>query len=220
MGLARPNARPLARGAERGTPFKRQRAEALDALNKAIALDPQLPTPYIALTQLEPEGGFVRRWRHVLKSLEVAPDHADSLTLAGHFSFTVGWARDALAYGKRAYESDPLHPMAAQGYASAVWVCGDTDGARRLLLGFREKRPADVGLNLNLVNLAIFSRDWPAFDDAEAFARANGHMADPIMREALAFGRAVRSGDAAHRGTCCRWSSANWDGQELHPCSC
>ncbi|MGO9945238.1 MAG: TIR domain-containing protein [Steroidobacteraceae bacterium] len=187
----------LARAAERGTPFKRKRAEALDALDKAIALDPQLPTPYIALTQLEPEGAFARRWRHVLKSLAVAPDHADSLTLAGHFSFTVGWAGDALAYGRRAYELDPLHPMAAQGYASAVWVCGDTDRARQLLLGFREKRPADVGLNLNLVNLAIFSRDWSAFDDAVAFARANGHVADRLMRQALAFGQAVRSGDSA-----------------------
>ena len=131
----------LARGADRGTPFKRKRAEALEALTKAIALDPQLPAPYIALTQLEPEGAFARRSWHVLKSLEVAPDHADSLTLAGHFSFTVGRAGDALAYGRRAYELDPLHPMAAQGYASAVWACGDTDGARRLLLGFRKKRP-------------------------------------------------------------------------------
>lgn len=101
----------LARGAERGTPFKLKRAEARDALDKAIVLDPQLPTPYIALTQLEPEGAFVRRWRHVLKSLEVAPDHADSLTLAGHFSFTVGWAGDALAYGRRAYALDPLHSV-------------------------------------------------------------------------------------------------------------
>ena len=190
----------LARGAERGTPFKRKRAEALDALDKAIVLDPQLPTPYIALTQLEPEGAFVRRWRHVLKSLKVARDHADSLALAGHFSFTVGWAGDALDYGRRAFELDPLHPMTAQGYASAVWACGDPDGARRLLLGFREKRAADVGLNLNLVNLAIFSRDWLAFDDAEAFARANGHKADPVMRAALAFGDAVRRGDAAYPG--------------------
>lgn len=190
----------LARGAERGMPFKRKRAEALVALDKAIVLDPRLPTPYIALTQLEPEGVFLRRWRHVLKSLEVAPDHADSLTLAGHFSFTVGWAGDALAYGRRAYELDPLHPMAAQGYASAIWACGDTDGARRLLLGFRAKRPADVGLNLNLVNLAIFSRDWRAFDDAETFASANGHKVDPVMRAALAFGHAVRGEDAAYPG--------------------
>jgi len=190
----------LARGTERGAPFKRKRAEALEALDKAIVLDPQLPTPYIALTQLEPEGAFVCRWQHVVKSLQVAPDHADSLTLAGHFSFTVGWVGDALAYGRRAYELDPLHPMAAQGYASAVWACGDTDGARRLLLGFREKRSANVGLNLNLVNLAIFSRDWPAFDDAEAFARANGHKADPVMRAALDFGQAVRRGDAAYPG--------------------
>ena len=57
----------LARGAERGTPFKRKRAEALDALDKAIVLDPQLPTPYIALTQLEPEGAFVRRWRQGIR---------------------------------------------------------------------------------------------------------------------------------------------------------
>jgi adenylate cyclase len=190
----------LARGAERGMQFKRKRAEALVALDKAIVLDPRLPTPYIALTQLEPEGVFLRRWRHVLKSLEVAPDHADSLTLAGHFSFTVGWAGDALAYGRRAYELDPLHPMAAQGYASAIWACGDTDGARRLLLGFRAKRPADVGLNLNLVNLAIFSRDWRAFDDAETFASANGHKVDPVMRAALAFGHAVRGEDAAYPG--------------------
>jgi TolB-like protein len=188
----------LARAADRGAPFKRKRAEALDALNKAIALDPKSPTPYTALNQLEPEGAFAQRWRHVRKSLEVAPDHADSLTLAGHFSFTVGWAGDALAYGKRAYDLDPLHPMAAQGYASAVWVCGDIDGARRLLLLFREKRRADVGLNLNLMNLAILSRDWPAFEDAEAFARANGHLADPLLRLSLAFGRAVRSGDAAY----------------------
>jgi TolB-like protein len=190
----------LARGAERGTPFKRKRAAALDALDKAIAIDPKLPTPYIALTQLEPEGAFARRWRHVLKSLQVAPDHIDSLTLAGHFSFTAGWAEDALTYGRRAYELDPLHPMAAQGYASAVWVSGDTDGARRLLMEFREKRPADVGLNLNLVNLAIFSRDWPAFDEAEAFARAHGHLADPVMRTSLGLGHAVRNGDAAYPG--------------------
>jgi TolB-like protein len=190
----------LARAAGRGAPFKQMRAQALETLDKAIALDPQLPTPYIALNQLEPEGAFLRRRRHVLKSLEVAPDHADSLTLAGHFAFTVGWAGDALAYGRRAYELDPLHPMAAQGYASAVWVCGDVNGARRLLLGFRAKRPADVGLNLNLVNLATFSRDWLAFDDAEAFARANGHLADPAMPVALAFGHAVRSADSAYPG--------------------
>ena len=90
--------------------------------------------------------------------------------------------------------------MAAQGYASAVWACGDTDGARRLLLGFRETRADNVGLNLDLVNLATFSRDWPAFDEAETFARSNGHMADPVMRMALAFGKAVRTGDAAYPG--------------------
>jgi tetratricopeptide (TPR) repeat protein len=193
-----------ARRAERGAPFKRQRAAALQALDRAISLDPLLPSPYIALTQLEPQGALARRWDHVGRALEVAPDHADSLTLAGHFAFTVGWVGDALAYGRRAYELDPLHPMAAQGYASAVWCCGDTDGARRLLLGFRLSRPDDVGLNLNLINLGIFARDWTAFDEAEAFARAHGHLADPVIRAALGFGRAVRSGDAAFPGVILR----------------
>ena len=186
-----------ARQAERGAAFRRQRDAAMLALEKAIALDPELPAPYIALNQLEPQGAFARRWRHVLKSLDVAPDHPDSLTLAGHFSFTVGWMADALAYGRRAYELDPLHPLAAQGYASAVWACGDTDGARRLLVGFRDTRVENVGLNLDLMNLATFSKDWAAFDEAEAFARAKGHLAEPIMRGALAFGRAVRRGNAS-----------------------
>jgi hypothetical protein len=71
-----------------------------------------------------------------------------------------------------------------------VRACGDTSGARRLLLGFREKRTADVGLNLNLGNLA--------FDEAEAFASANGHRptwpcaqrrhsATPFRREDAAY---------------------------------
>jgi tetratricopeptide (TPR) repeat protein len=189
-----------ARRAERGEPFKRRRDAALQALDMAINLDPLLPAPYIALTHLEPQGALARRWRHVQKALEVAPDHADSLTLAGHFAFTVGWVSDALAYGRWAYELDPLHPMAAQGYASAVWCCGDTDGARRLLLGFRQKRPDDVGLNLDLINLATFCRDWEAFDEAVAFARAHGQLADPTIRGALGFGRAVRNVDPAFAG--------------------
>jgi len=187
----------LARRAKRGAPFKARRAEALEALDTAISLDPVLPSPYIALTQLEPQGAFARRWEHVRKALDVAPDHADSLTLAGHFAFTVGWTGDALAYGRRAYELDPLHPMAAQGYASAVWCCGDTDGASRLLLGCRRARPENASLNLDLINLATFARDWAAFDEAETFARAHGQLTDPVIRGALGFGRAVRGGNAA-----------------------
>jgi TolB-like protein len=190
-----------ARRAERGEPFKRRRDAALQALDRAISLDPLLPAPYIALTQLEPQGALASRWRHVRKALEVAPDHADSLTLAGHFAFTVGWVGEALAYGRRAYELDPLHPMAAQGYASAVWCCGDTDGARRLLLGFRQARPEDVGLNLDLINLATLGRDWEAFDEAAAFARAHGQLAEPLIRGALGFGLAVRRGDPAFAGS-------------------
>jgi len=188
----------MARRAERGAPFKSFRAAALEALDRAIDLDPRLPAPYIALNQLEPQGAFAARWRHVTNSLAVAPDHADSLTLAGHFAFTVGWTGDALAYGRRAYELDPLHPLAAQGYASAVWSCGDVAGARRLLLGFRDRRPEDVGLNLNLLNLATFNRDWAAFAEAETFARAHGHLSEPMLRMAVSFGRAVRSGDASY----------------------
>jgi len=188
----------MARRAERGAPFRSLRASALEALDRAIVLDPRLPTPYIALNQLEPQGAFAARWRHVTNSLAAAPDHADSLTLAGHFAFTVGWTGDALAYGRRAYELDPLHPLAAQGYASAVWSCGDVDGARRLLMGFRERRPEDVGLNLNLLNLATFNRDWAAFAEAEAFAREHRHFSEPMLRMAVAFGRAVRSGDSSY----------------------
>jgi len=206
-----------ARRAERGAPFKRRRAEALEALRRGIDLDPQLPAPYIALTQLEPLGALERRWGHVRKALEVAPDHADSLTLASHFAFTVGWTGDAISYGRRAYELDPLHPMAAQGYASAVWCCGDTEVARRLLVGFRQARPEDVSLNLNLINLAVFARDWAAFDEAEAFARAHGQLADPVIRSSRWFGRAVRDGNSSYPGAIVRLVEAELGGSGAAP---
>jgi TolB-like protein len=181
--------------AERGPAFKRKRAAALESLERAIALDPQLPTPFLALNQLEPLGAYAKRWGHVRKSLEVAPEHADSLALASHFAFTVGWVGESLAYGRHAYELDPLHPMAAQSFASAVWCSGDVEGARRLLLGFREARPKDAGLNLNLINMAIVARDWAALADAEAFAHAHGHMTEPTVAGSLKFGDALRTGD-------------------------
>jgi TolB-like protein len=179
-----------------GEAFKRLRAEALAAAEASLRLDPANATAYAAQNMLEPDGAYEAHLAILRKTEQVAPNHPDTLWTAAYLAFRTGRVREAAEAARKASELDPLDSWPASLHADAMTAVDD-EAARRLLLDGRSKWPANPGWSNALMAHAIFHRDWPAFADAEAFAKAHEHYANANVRGMRTYGRAVRDNDPA-----------------------
>jgi TolB-like protein/tetratricopeptide (TPR) repeat protein len=97
-------------------------AQTTTAAQRAIALDPQLPQPYIvlAITHLQYDLDWQAAADALAKVAALDPNNALSQQIQGHLSVATGRMSDAVAHFRRAVEGDPLNLLHAKYLGRAL----------------------------------------------------------------------------------------------------
>ena len=175
------------------TPFAELEAGVRDAAQAALALDPDNGLAYASLSRLQPWAFYEQREALLAKGLAVAPNDPMALTMMGAFENHVGRTREALGHLRRAYELDPLFPLAADVYGVML---GSTDHpqAYDFYDRWRERWPEHATFSFGVLNRTMFLGEWERFDAVAAFALT--HVPDePSVQGALAFAEPLRRND-------------------------
>lgn len=101
-------------------------AKVTSAAQRAIALDPNLPEPYVTLAAAHAQ--YDRNWAAASEALaKVAtldPNNALAQQISGHLSAAIGRISDAVAHFRRAVELDPLNFLARKYLGRALHYAG------------------------------------------------------------------------------------------------
>lgn len=154
-------------------------AEAEEALETAIALDPAFVPAYVNLADLyfrtgrDPDGELLLR-----STIELSPGSADARHALGLLLIRNGRTDEAMPLLQRAAELEAPGTRYAYVYAVALQSAGDTATARAVLERTLERRPLDRDV---LLALAVLHRDGGRAAEALRYARAlaNAHPFDP-----------------------------------------
>ena len=181
----------------RPAPYPELEAGVRAAAETALSLDPHCGLAYASLSRLQPWAFYEQREALLRQALAVSPNDPVALTLMGGFENHVGRVGEALGYLQRAYELDPLLPLAADVYG-AVLGSADHPQAYDFYDGWRARWPQHPTFVSGPMNRTMFLRDWARFDAlaAEALATAPD---DPAVKAALGFAAAVRAEDPDFR---------------------
>lgn len=180
---------------ERGdAPFGPLREMALEAVRRALALDPRMATPRIALSQLEPFAAYSRREMLVDEALMSAPSDSVALMEKSVILSTVGRFVDSLAATRFAATVDPA-------MASAHGRCG----ILQLFMGHWREGQAELdavrarwpGYGINLAAPgAAHEGNWAKLDEIARHAAQHGvNSSSSIGATSLMFAQALRTGD-------------------------
>jgi len=116
---------------------------AREALDRALALDPQLAEGHVALAeiQLSDDRDFTAAEASLRRALDLQPENADTHAHLGHFLAMVGRLDEAIAVRQRSVELDPLSEQAHLGLADTLFLAGRHAAARHELNRIRELAP-------------------------------------------------------------------------------
>jgi TolB-like protein len=160
-------------------PADRSAAIARDAAERALALDRDLPEPYIVLAYLaQRELRFHTSHALYERALALAPSHATGHQWFGFMLSNVGDTEQAIRIGRRAVELDPKSLVVRHELAGIFYTAGRFDEAQALCERLLAEAP-----------------DWGAchfFDFGRAFADGDP---DAMRALLLSLGRA-RGGEA------------------------
>lgn len=177
----------------RSAGFAVLKAQVVEAADRALALSPASGVAYASLSRLKPWAFYGQREALLQQALAVAPDDPVALTLMGGFENHVGRVDAALACLRRAYELDPLLPLAADVYG-AVLGSADHPEAYTFYDTWRARWPEQAVFLAGPLNRTAFRQDWARFD-ALAAAATPAEREEPTVARALAFGEGLRRGD-------------------------
>lgn len=181
----------------RPSPYPVLEAGVRAAAERALALDPRCGLAKAALSRLQPWAFYREREALLTEALAASPNDPVVLTLLGGFENHVGRIGEALRYLRRAYELDPLLPLAADVYG-AVLGSADHPQAFDYYDGWRARWPQHPVFMVGPLNRAMFGRDWDRFDRLAAEAERTA-ADEPAVAGALAFARDLRRDDQALR---------------------
>jgi adenylate cyclase len=164
-----------------------------EAADTALSLDAGCGLAYASLSRLQPWAFYKQREDLLTRALAASPNDPVVLTLLGGFENHVGRTHEALGYLQRAYELDPLLPLAADVYGAILGSTNHLD-AYQFYDGWRTRWPEHPIFVLGPMNRTMFLRDWDRFDAlaAEALADQPDHAG---VKAALGFASALRKDD-------------------------
>jgi len=97
----------------------------VEAAANALRLDPNCGVAYLALNGLEAWGSYTERNQHITRAKRTNPNDPEIIMAAANLSSRVGKFNESLGHAQRAYELDPMFPVAGYYCAYLVEAGGD-----------------------------------------------------------------------------------------------
>lgn len=182
-----------ARHGPRPRPFVMLKAEALQAAERALALDPGSGSTYASLSLLQPWAAYAEREALLTQALRLAPHDPATNALMGAFYNHVGRLDLALAHLRRAYQLDPLDPLTADIYGAVLGATDHPDGTA-LYAAWRERWPGHLTFSLGHMNVLMFQGDWALYDEVAQIAAATAGTS-PEYKATQGIAQSLRTGD-------------------------
>jgi TolB-like protein/class 3 adenylate cyclase/tetratricopeptide (TPR) repeat protein len=135
------------------------RDQSAEAAQTALRLDPQMGWAYLALGNLEPPARYRAREALQAKALAAAPNDPQVLAGVAEFCGIVGRLRESLAFARRAYELDPLAPVAINRLVRRLALAGHVDEASQLNDAAQARWPEDEYRATNAIFFAALRGD-------------------------------------------------------------
>jgi tetratricopeptide (TPR) repeat protein len=174
------------------------RAEAEEAAQRAIKLDPKNSQAYEVLAGLKPRNSIEREKLHV-QSVSVRPgDCGCEFVGYGGFLQNVGRVEAAASAFKRSHDMVPLSADVNAVLAEALFLTGKPSEARSIVDDLLEVWPNDPVREL-LVRSALWTKDYEA--GLAALADERSQFSDEERRSYSATMRAIQSGNAAEKAS-------------------
>jgi len=153
----------------------RPRAQAIEAANSALRLDPSAGAAYAALSIVEPVcGRFQERDELIANALRLVPNDTVVLFWACRWSWAVGRIREGLDYIARACQIDPLWAQGLHQYASMLWLVGLDAEADNVWGDLLERWPDRDYLHGVPLLLNAYTSNWERVDELTAGLAASG----------------------------------------------
>lgn len=108
------------------------RASVVEAAATALRIDDSCGIAYLALNGLEAWASLVEREAHLDRALAVAPNDPEIIMAAANLASRTGRITAALAYAEKAYDRDPLFPVAGFYRATMMTIMGRYEESRAL----------------------------------------------------------------------------------------
>ena len=155
------------------------RAQAMEAANNALRLEPSSGSAYAALSIIEPIcGRFQERDTLIANALRISPNDTVALFWACRWSWAVGRLREGLSYITRACQIDPLWPQGLHQYASMLWLVGLDTEADKVWDDLISRRPDRDYLYAVPLSLNAYLGNWGRVDELSAWLAASGLETD------------------------------------------
>ncbi|MFI4949839.1 MAG: TIR domain-containing protein [Caulobacterales bacterium] len=159
---------------EAGPDAPADRARALEAAERASALNPDLGLTWIARSFLEPDGAYLAREALVDKALATSPTDPELLKHASDFAGAVGRTRESFRLIARAYANDPLNRVIAVRHSGALSWIGLFSESYEAAEAGRARWPDFDWLIASPLLISAFVGDWAVADPLIELARARG----------------------------------------------
>ncbi|MEL6567042.1 MAG: BTAD domain-containing putative transcriptional regulator [Pseudomonadota bacterium] len=140
--------------------FAADRERAVTAAERALAINPDIGQPLVAMSLLERPSAFAVRESLLRRALDLSPNDPEVLKHLSDFTASVGRLRESHDFIMRARELDPLNPLIANNAANILADLGDIEGAYAAFRAIKSQWPSlDWTLAAPLMTAAIRG-DW------------------------------------------------------------
>ena len=113
----------------------------VEAAATALRLDANCGVAYLALNGLEAWGSYRERNQHITRAQQASPDDPEIIMAAANLSARIGKFNSSLGYAQRAYDIDPMFPVAGYYCAYLREAQGDYEESRHLFDALIERFP-------------------------------------------------------------------------------
>lgn len=171
------------------------RASVVEAAATALRIDDCCGIAYLALNGLEAWASFVEREAHLDRALAVAPNDPEIIMAAANLASRTGRIRVALAYAEKAYELDPLFPVAGFYRTTMMTIMGRYEESRALSDHLLESFPDVEYMWVTALLYAAQNADWTRWQTIADRLKITG-LADRLQ-PVIAVTQAMRGHDQA-----------------------